>query len=98
MASATFLMALLRDNLRMGPIVNARMTAAALMGLPYGVAFAGAQATIQAVEAGETAERYRSIQHRKNKLRQRTYTAAICNVMLQAVRKVPHTLLHTWWT
>lgn len=40
----------------MGPIVNARMTAAAVMGLPYGVAFAGAQSTIQAVEAGAGTE------------------------------------------
>ena len=37
----------------MGPIVNARMTAAAFFGMPYGVAFAGAQGCIQAVESGK---------------------------------------------
>ena len=57
MTTPGVLMALLRDNLRIGPIVNARMTAAAVMGLPYGVAFAGAQSTIQAVDSGEAVAR-----------------------------------------
>ena len=36
----------------MGPIANARMTAAAFFGMPYGIAFAGAQGCIQAVQSG----------------------------------------------
>ena len=36
----------------MGPIANALMTAAAFFGMPYGIAFAGAQGCIQAVQSG----------------------------------------------
>lgn len=36
----------------MGPLVNARMTAASTLALPHGIAFAGAQGAIQAVQSG----------------------------------------------
>ena len=47
------LLDLVKNGARMGPIVNARMTAAAFFGMPYGVAFAGAQGVIQAVQSGK---------------------------------------------
>lgn len=46
------LLDLVKNGARMGPIVNARMTAAAFFGMPYGIAFAGAQGCIQAVQSG----------------------------------------------
>ena len=46
------LLDLVKNGARMGPIANARMTAAAVLALPYGVSFAGAQSCIQAVKSG----------------------------------------------
>ena len=50
--TAGVLLDLVKNGARMGPIVNARMTAAAFFGMPYGIAFAGAQGCIQAVQSG----------------------------------------------
>ena len=51
--TAGILLDLVKNGARMGPIVNARMTAAAFFGMPYGIAFAGAQGCIQAVQSGK---------------------------------------------
>ncbi len=43
---------LLTTTAGFGPITAARMMAAATLGLPYGLAYAGGQGVIQGVEAG----------------------------------------------
>ncbi len=52
MSTTSILIDLFKNGLRMGPLVNARMTAASTLALPHGVAFAGAQGAIQAVQSG----------------------------------------------
>lgn len=52
MSTTSTLLDLVKNGARMGPIVNARMTAAATLALPYGISFAGAQSAIQAVQSG----------------------------------------------
>ena len=51
-STASILLDLVKNGARMGPLVNARMTAAAMIAMPYGVSFAGAQSCIQAVQSG----------------------------------------------
>ncbi|KAL3131428.1 hypothetical protein ABBQ38_007740 [Trebouxia sp. C0009 RCD-2024] len=53
-STTQILLDLVKNGARMGPIVNARMTAAAFFGMPYGIAFAGAQGVIQAVQSGNS--------------------------------------------
>jgi len=52
MSTTSILIDLFKNGLRMGPLVNARMTAASTLALPHGIAFAGAQGAIQAVQSG----------------------------------------------
>ncbi|DBB15359.1 hypothetical protein WJX82_007179 [Trebouxia sp. C0006] len=51
MSTTSILIDLFKNGLRMGPLVNARMTAASTLALPHGIAFAGAQGAIQAVQS-----------------------------------------------
>lgn len=52
MSTTSILLDLFKNGVRMGPIVNARMSAASTLALPYGISFAGAQGAIQAVQSG----------------------------------------------